>query len=73
MRAGGGDGWRREESRSLEEGSSYASHPEVLDMRDATSARADLSLFTGLGLHAVGQRLEAGRRVIACRVETDDE
>lgn len=45
-------------------------------MPDATFAAPDLSRFTGLdglGLRAVGQRLEADRAVIACRVVADDD
>ena len=45
-------------------------------MLDATFAAPDLSRFSGLdglGLHAVGQRIEADRAVIACRVEAGDD
>ncbi|WP_375388275.1 ISL3 family transposase [uncultured Amnibacterium sp.] len=45
-------------------------------MLDATFAASDLSSFAGLdglGLRAVGQRLEADRAVIACRVVADDD
>ncbi len=45
-------------------------------MLDATFAAPDLSRFTGLdglGLRAVGQRIEPDRAVILCRVEADDD
>ncbi|GLY19565.1 ISL3 family transposase [Kineosporia sp. NBRC 101677] len=44
-------------------------------MRDATFDRPDLTTFCRLdelGLHVVGQRLEAGRAVLACRVVAPD-
>jgi transposase len=50
-------------------------HQEDLDMHNATFARPDLSAFARLdelGLEAVGQRLEAGRAVLACRVVEPD-
>ncbi len=45
-------------------------------MPDATFACPDLTTFTRLdelGLEAVGQRLESGRAVLACRVVEPDE
>lgn len=61
-------GWA---SRSPEDGSSHAAHPEDLDAPDATFDRPDLTTFTRLdeiGLQVVGQRLEPGLAVLACRV-----
>jgi len=52
------------------------SHPEDLDVPDATFAAPDLTTFCRLdelGLVAVGQRLEARRAVIACRVAALDD
>jgi transposase len=67
-------------SRSPEDGGSYASHPEDLDVHDATPAAgfacADLTAFCRLdelGLEAVGQRLEPDRAVLACRVVEPDQ
>jgi transposase len=54
-------------------------HPEDLDMPDATRAAfacPDLTAFCRLdelGLEVVGQRLEPGRAVLACRVVASDE
>src|SRR5690349_874505 len=65
--------WRPRSSRG---GGSYASHPEDLDVLDATAfACPDLSSFCRvdeLGLVVVGQRLEPKRAVLACRVAKDD-
>jgi transposase len=44
-------------------------------MSDATFTAPDLTTFTGvdeLGLEVVGQRLEPGRAVLACRVRAED-
>lgn len=65
-------GWR---SRSSDDGSSHTAQPEDLDVPDATFACPDLTTFCRLdelGLEAVGQRLEAGRAVLACRVLEPD-
>ena len=46
-------------------------HPEDLDMADATFATPDLTTFArldGLGLRVTGQFLEPDRAVLACRV-----
>ena len=51
-------------------------HLEDLDVPDATFAVPDLTTFCRLdelGLVAVGQRLEPGRAVIACRVVDPDD
>ena len=51
-------------------------HREDLDVPDATFAVPDLTTFCRLdelGLVAVGQRLEPGRAVIACRVVDPDD
>ena len=46
-----------------------------LDVPDATFVTPDVTTFTGLddlGLHAVGQRLDPDKAVLACRVVADD-
>src|SRR5690606_1183783 len=56
-------------------GGSYATHREDLDVPDATFTRPDLTTFArldDLGLEVVGQRLEPGRAVLACRVVEDE-
>jgi hypothetical protein len=63
-------------SRSSDDGGSYASHPEDLDVPDATFACPDLTTFARLdelGLVVVGQRLEPDRAVLACRLVEPDE
>ena len=58
-------------SRSPDDEGSYATHPEDLDVPDATFARPDLTTFCRLeelGLEVLGQRLEPDRAVLACRV-----
>jgi transposase len=63
-------------SRSSDDGGSYASHLEDLDVRDATFACPDLTTFCRLdelGLEVVGQRLESDRAVLACRVVEPDD
>lgn len=52
------------------------SHPEDLDVHDATFARPELTTFCRLdelGLEAVGQRREPDRAVLACRVVEPDQ
>ena len=51
-------------------------HPEDLDVNDATFHSPDLTTFARLdelGLVAVGQRLEPDRAVLECRVEARPE
>src|SRR5664280_2352269 len=62
--------------RSSDDGGSDASHPEDLDVPDATFCVPDLTTFARLdelGLVVLGQRLESGRAVLACRVSEPDE
>ena len=59
----------------FQDGSSYAAHLKDLDVLNATFAAPDLTTFCRLdelGLEAVGQRIEAGRAVIECRVIESD-
>jgi hypothetical protein len=59
-----------------DDGGSYASQPEDLDVPDATFACPDLTTFCRLdepGLVVFGQRLEPDRAVLACRVLEPDE
>lgn len=59
-----------------DDGVSYASQPEDLDVPDATFACPDLTTFCRLdelGLVVFGQRLEPDRAVLACRVLERDE
>ena len=49
---------------------------KTFDMPDATFARPDLTTFCRLeelGLEAIGQRLEPGRAVLACRILEPDQ
>ena len=62
-------------SRPSDDGGSYATHRENLDVSDATFANPDLTTFCRLdelGLEVTGQRVEPGRAVLACRVIDDD-
>ncbi len=59
-----------------DDGSCHAAHLEDPDMDHATLDSPDLTVFCGLdelGLEAVGQRVEAGRALIACRIVDDDD
>ena len=52
------------------------SHLEDLDVSHATFASPDLTTFArldGLGLEVVGQRVEPGRAVLACRIVEPDQ
>jgi len=63
-------------SRSSDDGSSHSTRLEDLDVRNATFACPDLTTFCRvdeLGLEVVGQRLEPGRAVLACRVVEPDD
>ena len=72
-----GASWRDLGSRSFDDGSSHTTKQKDLDVPDATSfARPDVTTFCrldDLGLVVTGQRLEAERAVLACRVRTADE
>jgi transposase len=67
-------------SRSPEDGSSHTAHLEDLDVYDATRDAGfgcpDLTVFCRLeelGLVVTGQRLDADRAVLACRVTDPDD
>jgi transposase-like protein len=61
--------------RSSEDGGSYATHLEDLDVSDVIFACPDLTTFCRLdelGLVVVGQHLQPDRAVLACRVAEPD-